>query len=523
MLPWAMGVDVAAYDGNLTNDADIPLLNNAGIIVLRYPGASYADKYHWSTHTVTPTKGNPNDKAYLANGTDFGHFALFLDRFGGTAVITVNYGSNLQSNGPGEPKEAAAWVAYANGNPQDPREIGKDSVGNDWKTVGYWASLRAGQPLANDDGFNFLRIGHVPPLNIMVWEVGNEVYSNGYYQRDRKGGWEEDLHVPYEPVETDNLARRLKNPKLSPATYGSGVVAYSKEMKAVDPRISVGAVVYPKEVKLVETRVNVEGGLNAQAGDTSWGEDWNQEVLKACGSTVDFVTLHWYAAPKTLPPDWKSADPMDFLATPRRALPGVFSELAKLLQKYAPGRPVAFSVSELGLASWIPVDVKRPELQHRDPYLLHGLFAADSYATLILVGAANIDWPELHKEPFLKDDGTPGPVYYGLAMVHRLMNWGENMVLASSSHPLLSAYAARHRDGSLGLMLINKDWQFVATVKVKINGDALSATGTRWDWGPSTPPDGMNPKQSVFSEGGNTFTIKVPAYSITDVTLPKAQ
>ena len=73
-------------------------------------------------------------------------------------MITVNYGAGLQWNSTktklvapssgASPNEAAAWVAYANGNPNlfgTPQDIslGTDAQGNNWKTVGYWAKLRA--------------------------------------------------------------------------------------------------------------------------------------------------------------------------------------------------------------------------------------------------------------------------------------------------------------------------------------------------------------------------------------------
>src|ERR1019366_3339508 len=47
-----------------------------------------------------------------------------------------------------EPKEAAAWVAYANGNASlfgttNDITIGIDSLSNNWRTVGVWAKLRS--------------------------------------------------------------------------------------------------------------------------------------------------------------------------------------------------------------------------------------------------------------------------------------------------------------------------------------------------------------------------------------------
>src|SRR5580658_4930516 len=154
----SIGTSADVWDGNAYTPATIQLLQDAGITDLRYPGNGGIDAlYHWSTGAVT----NPysNDKA-----PDFGADKKFpkvvpLLAQLGTALVTVNYGSNLDGSGGGEPAEAAAWVAYANGKPDNTLAIGKDSKGNDWKTVGYWASLRAASPLATDDGLNALRIG----------------------------------------------------------------------------------------------------------------------------------------------------------------------------------------------------------------------------------------------------------------------------------------------------------------------------------------------------------------------------
>jgi len=58
-----------------------------------------------------------------------------MDQFG-TGVFTVNYGSNLDGSGGGIPQEAAAWVAYAMGDPSNNLALGKDASGHDWQTVG---------------------------------------------------------------------------------------------------------------------------------------------------------------------------------------------------------------------------------------------------------------------------------------------------------------------------------------------------------------------------------------------------
>src|SRR6185503_1712374 len=144
--------------------------------------------------------------------------------------------------GPGLPQEAAAWVAYANGLPTDTHVIGVDPTGTDWKTTGYWAGLRAGTPITPDDGKNFLRIGRAAPVGIKYWEVGNEIYGNGFYHGSAtSAGWEADMRFPYNGQ--DGRARR-GNPALHPEVYGREFERFAAAMKAVDPAIHVGAVVH---------------------------------------------------------------------------------------------------------------------------------------------------------------------------------------------------------------------------------------------------------------------------------------
>src|SRR5947207_2986775 len=46
------GMNVAVYDENM-NGSSIPgLLKNAGVGMVRYPGGSFADIYHWQTNTA---------------------------------------------------------------------------------------------------------------------------------------------------------------------------------------------------------------------------------------------------------------------------------------------------------------------------------------------------------------------------------------------------------------------------------------------------------------------------------------
>ena len=127
----ALGVNDAVWDSQLGTDATSDLLKAAGVRMMRYPGGSYGDIYHWQDNTAPG--------GYVAPGTDFDTFMASVQRVGAQPMLIANYGT-------GTPEEAAGWVRYAN------------------VTKGYGAKY---------------------------WEIGNENYGNGHYGAD----WEADNHA----------------------------------------------------------------------------------------------------------------------------------------------------------------------------------------------------------------------------------------------------------------------------------------------------------------------------------------
>jgi hypothetical protein len=127
------GFNTQVYDGNMNGPAIPGLLSDAGIGMMRYPGGSYADIYHWQTNTA--------DGGFVAPNTDFDTFMGTVKAAHAQPIITANYGS-------GSPEEAAAWVKYAN------------------VTKGY---------------------------GVKYWEIGNEIPGNGEYGAK----WENDNHASH--------------------------------------------------------------------------------------------------------------------------------------------------------------------------------------------------------------------------------------------------------------------------------------------------------------------------------------
>lgn len=492
-----IGLPAVMFDSAAFKPDTAPYTHLAGANLIRYPGNhGVADIFHWSTNTLTRYKGS--DPPYLNPDSNFGNLAKNLDRIG-TAMLVVNYGANLDGTGGGDAGEAAAWVAYANGDAADTKPIPKDKDGDDWHTVGFWATIRSQAPLQSDDGFNFLRIAHPRPFGIALWQIGDQVYNNGFYGEKHTG--DPDLHAPA-PASPKDLAKLEKNAGLSPSFYGARVLDFARAMKAVDPNIRVGA-----------TLAEVDGQTSDWDWNTKmWALDWNDKVLKAGCPGMDFVTLEWLAAP-LLPPDYKNLNEADLLGSTRQKIGSILGGLLDLYKRDCPKDHlprVAFAPA--AVAAW-------PHIEH--PVAIT-LWVADTYAILAETGAQIVSWSEMHGPAMLSDDNkTFGPAFMGLEMLHIIAhNPGDTFMQADSSSPTLAVHATRRRDGIVGLMLVNDDPKAAATVTVTLNGAAVGAKGKRIDYGLAQQKAGAPISQSDMTGLGGKFTLSVPPYTVTDILIP---
>ena len=79
------GLNSAVWDDQMNVPAVQGLLSQAGIGMLRYPGGSYGDIYHWQTNTATG--------GFVAPGTDFDSFMGTVKTIGAQPIIIANYGT----------------------------------------------------------------------------------------------------------------------------------------------------------------------------------------------------------------------------------------------------------------------------------------------------------------------------------------------------------------------------------------------------------------------------------------------
>jgi hypothetical protein len=432
--PEAYGIDTAVYDGYLTSNGVASELQSAGINAIRYPGGSYADIFNFISGTNQTLNGG-----YFASGDTFNNFMndVVLPE-GGKAFITVNYGSNLTASGGGQPSEAAAWVKYAN------------------VTNGY---------------------------GIVYWEIGNEVYGNGYYSTSLD--WEEDLHDT-----NTNPSARVGNSALSPTAYGTNAAAFIKAMKAVDQNIKCGVFV------------------NTASYYTNWDKDVLSAVssaLQGSGYTLDFVIVHWY-------PGGSNAQ----LLAAQSQIPAYVAQVRSDIKNYytlSNANEIEIAVTESGASSVGGI--------------VPALFASDDDLTWFENSSTNVEYQELHNG-FLSGagPGTPEGPWYGVNFASTVARPGDDLVSVSSTNALLRAHAVNRADGKIGVILINEDPNNATNVKVNVSGATLASSGTEYSLGNANFPNGSSTaskgvQESTISGLGSSFTVTVPAYTEYGIVVAK--
>jgi hypothetical protein len=509
------GIHTSVYDAGLSDVTLLPaLLATSGITTLRYPGGDYSDNYHWAQYSLTPEFASTApacgtvQNGYLAPKADFGNFIKTLQATSTQAVITVNYGSSLGnatgsstagSYGPntcsqpftsGQPQEAAAWVAYANGSTTNTQTIGLDAVGFNWQTVGFWASLRAATPLSVDDGYNFLRIGQSAPIGIKYWEIGNEIFYNGFSNNQN---YETDLHAPYVYPNGYSGSFNSRNgiSALSPSSYGTNSVQFIQAMRAVDSTIKIGLDLSSPNVDPIAS-------------------SWNPAAITAvcAGATFDFGIFHYY------PGTFNAVTAAQLLSLPQTNIPALLSTAKSQINTSCSGGAsnVQFFITETGANGSYATGV---------PAVINGLYATNVYLQALSDGVANIDWLELHNGTFLTQ-GTEAadPAFYGIELAHLLAGVGDTLVSSSSSSSSVVSYASLKLNGQNGVVLINADPVNAVTVQVTVAGGGLSGSATQYSYGLSTTQSAAALAPTSFTVTGNSYAVTIPAYTATTVLVP---
>ena len=424
-------------------------------------------------------------------------------------MVTLNYGT-------GSPQEGAAMLAYLNGSTTNTTNIGFGQqwddttstwVQKDWKTAGYWASLRAAAPLAVNDGLNFLRLGRSAPFSLHYYEIGNEVY----------GSWETDHHGAGGDT---GLAHDA-------TTYVRFAKAFSTYAQLIDPSISIGV-----DSGGVDTWItNVLTQSVAQSFLPGWISDHN--YMMGPGTETDAKLLLQTISDTTNGLSWVKR------ATGYRTL---------LQQKLG-----ANAASVELLATEFNSVYSGPGKQTTS--IVNGLFAADAIANLLITeynggwtwdlrngwDTANNNSASLygwHKAEITAcwaaaappRHGTyiPYPTYFSEQLLSKMVHDGDVVVRATSNDTYLPTYAIRQKNGHLSLLVINKHATNNLTGNFTLTGYTPTTQATIWQYGKaedtaqSLTTDGHASLSSFganLSLNGSSFSYVFPSYSMTVMDL----
>ena len=285
--------------------------------VLRFPAGTRAMRYHFAQAVGEHRIPQCDTFSGQPDATRYGlHEFMRIAR-----DPAVNADVTLVSPWfDGTPQEAAALVAYANGDPSWTAPIGVDDNGIDWGTAGAWAARR----VANL---------HPDPFGVKFLEVGNEQYlDHGTPPRQSCG-----LLGQFFPNERWVRGERIPT---TARDHASEVSRTGQLVRSVDPRVLVGASAFTPTILPGMPRLGGQDAATAFAWLDSGDQDpWNVRLLRDAGDDFDFFILHPYDL--RLSP----AEP----AALAEALRGTVAELRALDRAVRPGAaPKEVAVTEFG-------------------------------------------------------------------------------------------------------------------------------------------------------------------------------
>jgi hypothetical protein len=332
--PWdyIYAADVAAGGGV---DTIQPLLQAAGIDMLRYGGGSYADYYDWQTNTniqnCLPDDATASftSSCSSSDSLDFSQFSQQARAVGAQSFVTVNYGS-------GTPAEAAAWVAQAKSTPGEGTALWE--VGNE--TYGCW---EVDNELAG------------PPENFAGYTPNTYTTVNGVYEN------------PTCPQVTEGNAAGTQTLATS---YAVNARQFLLAMKAADPSARIG--------------VPWAFGSDVPGASVPDNGEWNNTVLRADGRFVSFVDAHYY--PFSFSGATGGANPTDQQVLESLfQVPVLYGEIRSELNVYDPKASVV--VGETGVSNNETTTVCTPA---------GALFAAGDVLSWLAAGAQSVNWWDMN-------------------------------------------------------------------------------------------------------------------------------
>ncbi|HXC34800.1 MAG TPA: hypothetical protein VNV43_02940, partial [Candidatus Acidoferrales bacterium] len=401
--------------------------------------------------------------------TPFSAFIQIATNIGAQVFITVNYGT-------GTSNEAAAWVASAN--------------------------------ITNHCNFKY-------------WEIGNECY----------GGWEADSNsAPHDPY-----------------TYATRAAGYIQLMKAQDPTIKVGAVAVAGEDSSTN---DLHSATNPITGAIHYG--WTPVMLsrfKSLGIYPDFLIYHDYPEYTSGGTSSTDSDPL-LLQVADNKCPAL-SDWASAAQNMRMqltdylGGPTGSNIELCVTENNSDAGAEGRQMTS----IVNGLYLADSVGNLMKTEFNSYIWWDLRNGPSTAGDFDPTlygwrpfgdegitwgttnyPVFYAEKLLQYFARAGDSVLNASSDYSLLSDYAAQRTNGTLTMLVINKDVttnfnaQIVLTNYLPAVAATIQSYGIAQDEATRTnaPAAFQDIAETNFPNATTNFNYSFPAGTLTLFTFAPA-
>lgn len=347
-------------------------------------------------------------------------------------------------------------------------------------------------------------------LAFRYWEVGNENY----------GTWETDTNtLPHDGF-----------------TYASRAAAFFTQMRAADPSIKIGVPVITGENTYVNGYTN-HPVFNARTGQTNYG--WTPVVLatlKSLGITPDFLVYHVY-------PQYQSDSDQYLLQAAASWAPDA-ADLRQQITDYfgAGGTNIELLCTENNADSG--------NQGRQSTSIVNGLYLADSLAQLMKTEFNGFMWWDLRNGADTNGDFSPSlhgwrtngdlgiigglntryPVFHAFKLMQYFVQPGDAVLNASSDYNLLTAYAARSTNGTLSVLVINKDVATTFASRISLadfipwTNAMVRSYGLAQDEAARTnaPAAMQDIATNSLAVPDACFTAAFPPYSLSLLTLPPA-
>ncbi len=233
-------------DAALANGKIAAYIKEAKVKVLRFPGGTVADNYHWRTNTLENTNMFPYESGSAE--TDFDEFMLQCRKIGAEASIVLNTETwAVKKDFAGGAHEAAEWLRYCRGK-------------------GY---------------------------KVKYWEIGNETYWHPIMSADEYA----DLINIY----ADSLKRI--DPNIILGANGHWNTDFTGTKERLKEGTHARVIEYRNNITNKEGHERYKNFVKQSTilPITTGTNKWWETVARKSGKNIDMIIVHWYFAPNQLP------------------------------------------------------------------------------------------------------------------------------------------------------------------------------------------------------------------------------